>query len=177
MKDIEILFKEYEALRAEILKGISSRNTILSIGITVFGIICTLSLAFVCTIKDFSSLIFMFIIPAVMTSVLYIWFCEYKRVQNAGIRLYRLEKKINDIVGQKLLSFETNTRDERQAQGRFFDSTLMLLSLLVLLSMAIGLVLGTEYSIFKLLGLIFFVAILIIVYFINRTIGKLRKIR
>ena len=139
MKDIEILFKEYDALRSEVLTGLSGRNTILSVGIAVVGINCTLAGGFAKSNSELPGFIFALGVPVITSSVLLIWFGEYKRVQRAGIRLYRLESKINTEAGKKLLTSEIKTRDDRQKEKIFVDPTVLLLFVLSFLSWWIGL--------------------------------------
>jgi len=175
-EEIEILFKEYDALRAEIVSGLSGRHTILSIGIAAIGLICTSAVAFSKSTPELTGLIFTFGVPAMGIFVLLIWFGEYTRVQNAGIHLYDLESKINTEAEKKLLTYETNRRDNLKKKKDYPDPTVALLFMLSLVSLLIGFVVLPACCIWRFL-LVFMVGVVIfgIDWIINRKIRSLRK--
>jgi len=176
-EEIEILFKEYDALREEIVSGISGRHTILSIGIAAIGLICTSAVAFSKSAPELTGLIFILGVPAMGIFVLFIWFGEYRRVQNAGIHLYDLESKINTEARKELLTYETNRRDNiKKEEKNYHDPTVALLFMLSLVSLLIGFVVLPVCCIWRFL-LVFTVGVVIfgIDWIITRKIRRLRK--
>ncbi len=135
MQEEEVLFKEYEALRGEVVAGLTSRSTILSFGFTTLGVILTLAFSIPGT--EFSAVVFLLAGPLISGCIMYIWFGEYKRVQNAGVRLYLLERRINEKVGKELLRLETVTRDNRKV--RFWYPSVALLMIVAILAVVAGL--------------------------------------
>ena len=139
MDEIEILLKEYETLRQEIVTGVSSRFTILAIWIAALGVIFSSAVALMDSHSQMVSLVFALVVPAVNSLILFLWFGEYKRVQNAGKWLYGLESRINRAAKKTLLTLETRTRDRRREQKHRFDLTVALLSIVSFFSLSIGL--------------------------------------
>ncbi len=149
MDEKEVLFKEYEAVRQEIITSLSNRITILSVGLTATGVLITIALAFAESRPTVCTFIFIIGIPSICIFFLQIWFGEYRRAQNAGRHIYKLEEKINKIVDKgKLLTFETETREKRKF---IFDPTVILISIVSLISLVIGLFLWKGSLLLKML--------------------------
>lgn len=142
MKDNDILLKEYETLRQEILTAMGSRNSILSFGLAIIGAIFTASLATQTgeTPSLFASLLLELAVPAISAFVLFMWLGEYQRMQRAGKFLVSLEKRINDNVSKELLTWETSLRVKQVHMKYPYNTTVMLLVLISALSQTIGLV-------------------------------------
>lgn len=106
MKPIEILIKEYETLRQEILSTMNSRISILSFGLGTIGAIFTASIAIYVTSNNIilPSLTLSLAIPFICNFVLFMWLGEYQRMQRAGQFLVGLEKRINDEASKPLLT-------------------------------------------------------------------------
>ena len=163
MDAIEILLKEYETLRQEILTAMGSRNTILSFGLATVGAIFTASIAtqFGDSPSPFSSTILAVVIPIVCVFVLFMWLGEYQRMQRAGRFLVGLEKRINDEAKKELLSWESKHEHMKYP----YNTTAMLIILLSIASHVIGLItfgiIPTLLWIFLIVG----VAVQIAIYF------------
>jgi len=142
MDKADILLKEYETLRHEILAAMNSRNSILSFGLATIGAIFTASLA---TQTDstpslLTSLILELAVPAISIFVLFMWLGEYQRMQRAGKFLVGLEKRINDIASKSkaLLTWETSLREKQRHMRYPYNTTVLLLVLISVLSQLIG---------------------------------------
>ena len=154
MGKIEVLCKEYDAVRSEILAGLSARYTILSIGITAVGIMCTVAGA-LHKMGDgaVTTIIFVVAVPAIITSIGLIWFGEYCRVQKAGARLTYFESRINAEARQQfntqedLLILETATRKAREAKPYRFDPVLVGLGVIAILSVFIGRSISNDHGV------------------------------
>lgn len=117
MDRIEVMLKEYEMLRQEILGAMSNRAQIISFGLGTIGVlfagILTSDLA-----KESPKLlivVFSFAIPTASVLVLYIWLGEVERMMRAGRYLANLEGRINRALGagEDTLRWENWLRDTR----------------------------------------------------------------
>lgn len=139
MKPVEILLKEYETLRQEILTAMSNRISILSFGLASIGAIFTASIAIYSTNNALlSGLALTLAIPAISIFILFIWLGEYQRMQRAGKFLAGLEKRINEKATMKLLSWETDLRAKHTHMKYPYNSTVMLLLVISTISFIIG---------------------------------------
>lgn len=139
---MEVLFKEYETLRAEILTAMNSRNSILSFGLAVIGAIFAASIATFKNTSDnlLSSLILIFLVPLINSFVLFIWLGEYQRMQRAGKFISELEQRINTEAKSTLLTWETELRKQRLHMSYPYDTTVLLITMLSLTSIIFGLI-------------------------------------
>lgn len=179
MNDIEVLFKEYEAVRQEILNGLSGRNTMLSIGLAAIGGIVTAAVAFGEQYAGATNLVLVLVVPPLSCCILLLWFGEYRRVQNAGIFLYQLESRINGLAKSRngWLTFETETRHRRQRKkGPFLDPTVTLFAIIGFASLIFGLATWQIHILWKyLLWRILTSCVMIVSIVINCSISDLRK--
>ena len=179
MDSSDILLKEYETLRQEILAAMSSRNSILSFGLATIGAILTASLATQTGPSPslLSSLILELAVLAISIFVLFMWLGEYQRMQRAGKFLVGLEKRINEIASKKLLTWETSLRAKRGHMQYPYNTTVLLLILISVLSQLIGFVTMGVTSLALLLTLIVVGALihLLIYFYVISTIAKLRE--
>jgi hypothetical protein len=138
MNSVEILIKEYETLRSEILTSMSNRISILSFGLATIGAIFTASMAVFITSNNviLPSMILSLAIPLTSNFVLIMWLGEYQRMQRAGQFLVGLEKRINDEASKQLLSWETSHRHMKYP----YNTTVMLLLAISIISYIIGIV-------------------------------------
>lgn len=169
MNASEILLKEYEALRAEILLAMTSRNTILSYVLAVIGVlysgVAAMTVAKVDAVAP--GLVLMLIIPFVCVFSLYIWLGEYERMHRAARHIILLEEKIRDDDGSRVLTWETNLRTQKKHMRYPYDITILLLVLIASFSVFIGYSILEDAPIFKDAGLwvtIACIALLIFVY-------------
>ncbi len=176
MDDVEILCKEYDALRQEVTTGLSGRNTILSIWVAALGVVVSSGVALMDSHSQMVSWVFTLVVPVVNSLILLLWFGEYKRVQNAGKLLYGLESKINTRAKKTLLTLETRVRNERREQKKYrLDYTTALLSIVSFFSLIFGLgKLNICIQVKLLLGAAVVLYIVIVYIQLVRRIHKLR---
>jgi hypothetical protein len=142
MDSIEILLKEYDTLRQEIIATISSRSSILSFGVGTIGVLLTAGMA-TGSLSGGSlvaGLILILLVPAMTNFILFMWLGEYERMQRAGRFLAELEGKINKETQPNLLTWETNLRKKRQHMDYPYTNTILLLIVISFFSMIAGLV-------------------------------------
>ena len=138
MNAVEILIKEYETLRAEILASMSNRISILSFGLATIGAIFTAGIiAYISSDNTIlPSMVLSLAIPLTSNFVLFMWLGEYQRMQRAGQFLVGLEKRINNEASKQLLSWETSHRHMKYP----YNMTVMLLLAISAISYVIGVV-------------------------------------
>ncbi len=136
----EILIKEYEALRAEILLAMTSRNTILSYGLAVIGVlysgVAAMAVAKVDTLLP--SIVLMLVVPSVCLFSLFIWLGEYQRMHRAAGHIIQLEERIRDNAGDRILTWETNLREKKKHMRYPYDTTILMLVLISAFSQITG---------------------------------------
>jgi hypothetical protein len=157
MEPVQVLLEEYKTLRQEILTAMSNRNSILSFGQASIGAVFTASIISYKTTSYslLSSLSLIFVVPTVVSFVLFMWIGEYQRMQRAGKFLVELEERINGECKQMLLSWETSLRSKRLHMKYPYNTTVMLLTLISVVSVIVGLFslqLSSRKSIFILIG-------------------------
>lgn len=179
MDKSDILLKEYETLRQEILAAMSGRNSILSFGLATIGAIFTASLATQTgsTPSLLSSLILELAVPAISVFVLFIWLGEYQRMQRAGKFLVGLEKRINEIASKELLTWETVLRSKQSHMKYPYNTTVLLLTLISVLSQIIGFVtMGISSSALQVTLIILGMLAHLVIYLnVISTMAKMRK--
>ena len=147
---IEIMLKEYETLREEVLAAMSSRNSILSFGLAIIGAIFTASIATHTQIgySILASYLLILAVPSVTNCVLFMWLGEYQRSQRAGKFLVGLEKRINAKAQEELLTWETLLREQLRHMKYPYVITVMLLTVISVISLIIGLVTLRLYPVY-----------------------------
>lgn len=140
MKTSEILIKEYEVLRAEILLAMTSRNTILSYGLAVIGVlysgVAAMAVAKVDTLLP--SIVLMLVVPSVCLFSLFIWLGEYQRMHRAAQHIIALEGRIESETGESALTWETNLREKKAHMRYPYDTTILMLVLISAFSQVTG---------------------------------------
>jgi len=146
----EILCKEYDAVRGEIVTGLSNRVRILSVGITAVGLIWAAAASQYGSHPGFASLVLVGAVPLMALPILWIWFGEYERVQKAGIWQSYLEGRIkvqsqkDPKIEETVLTWETwqrKRRDDEQKERKLKwrpDPAITLLCTIVVLSVVLG---------------------------------------
>jgi hypothetical protein len=140
MDPIEVLLKEYETLRQEILVSMGGRNSVLSFGLATIGAVFTASIATQIgeSPSVFSSIILAIVIPIICIFVLFMWLGEYQRMQRAGKFLAKLEQRINKEAKKELLSWESKLRSKRKHMKYPYNTTVLLLMIISFASHLIG---------------------------------------
>ena len=171
----EILLKEYEALRAEILLAMTSRNTILSYALAVVGVLYSgVAAMAVAKVDSFlPGITLIMVVPSVCLFSLFIWLGEYQRMHRAGGHIIQLENRIRDDKGNKILTWESNLREQKKHMRYPYDTTILMLVLISLFSMIIGYYLMVNREIWMLIvGIV--PLVVVYVYSISR-MTELRK--
>ncbi|WP_434683845.1 hypothetical protein [Pseudanabaena minima] len=178
MNSLEIMFKEYDALRQEVLASMTNRISILSFGIAAVGAIFTASIA-TYTNQPSSlliSLILTVILPFICAFILFMWLGEYQRMQRAGRFLVELEQKINLEASKEILTWETNLRKQRSHMNYPYNTTVLLLIVISGASQVIGLTnLGSSISIIVGLVIIGIIIHIILYLYMVSLISKLQQ--
>ena len=140
MNTKEILIKEYEALRAEILIAMTSRNTILSYGLAVIGVLYSAVAAMAVAKVDtlLPSIVLMLVVPCVCIFSLFIWLGEYQRMHRAAGHIIKLESKILTDDGDRILTWETNLREQKKHMRYPYDTTILMLVIISAFSQITG---------------------------------------
>lgn len=177
MDKVEILLKEYETLRAEILTAMNSRSSILSFGIAAVGAVFSASIAVSAVTSStlLSAFMLMGAVPAMNCFVLYIWLGEYQRMQRAGKFIADIETRINTKVGEDILSWETHLRKNQKHMKYPYHTTVVLLTLISFISVGVGLFffdLSLGYK--MIIAVIILVFLLLIYYDVISRMAKLR---
>lgn len=141
MEPEEIMLKEYDTLREEILTAMQGRNSMLSYGLAAIGAILTVALALMGENRALSGLVIGLICPSICLFVLFTWLGEYQRMQRAGRFLVDVEGRINQACGRELLTWETSLRSQRRHMKYPYNTTVLLLTLVSGVTCAIGIVL------------------------------------
>lgn len=112
--EIEILLKEYDTLRAEILTAMASRHSIVTFGLATVGVLWSAAATLVAAEKDHQTLAFIIlalIIPFASAFIVQMWLGEYARMYRAGKFIAdHSEPEINGRAGSVVLSWENNLR-------------------------------------------------------------------
>lgn len=142
MEPVEIMLKQYEMIRQEVLASMSNRTSILSFGLATIGAIFTASIATYTKSRYslLSSLMLIFAVPAINSFILFMWLGEYKRMQRAGRFLFELEEKVNKEVGREVLSWEIHLRSQRLHMNYPYYVTVALLVVISVISLSLGLI-------------------------------------
>lgn len=140
MDNAEIMIKEYETLRQEILATIDSRNSILNYGLASIAAIFTASVFTQNSASILSNLILILAVPSLSCFIIYIWLGEYQRMQRAGKFLVGLEQRINQEKAAELLTWETELRKGRKHMKYPYNTTVLLLLVISFVSYSIGMI-------------------------------------
>jgi hypothetical protein len=104
MTEIEVLFGMYKFLREEIRQSIDAQNKIILGGGILIGLFYGLQLNGINSSSYYSFLIFA-IAPISIISII-LWTIEQSRIMRAGMYLEFLEDKINNNIGEVILTWE-----------------------------------------------------------------------
>ena len=142
MDPIEVMIKEYETLREEILATMHVRSSILSFGLATIGAIITASIAVSVSgsYSPLSNLMLILGVPAVSNFVLFMWLGEYQRMQRAGRFLVDLERRVNDKAEENLLTWETHLREQSRHLKYPYHTTVLLFMAISVISLVAGLI-------------------------------------
>lgn len=168
MDSIEIMLKEYETLRQESLTAMGNRMSILSFGLAAIGAILAAGIATYTpgSYSPLSSLFLILLVPAITNFTLFMWLGEYQRMQRAGSFLARLEHRINEKAKEPLLTWETELRKQRHHMRYPYNTTVLLLMIISVISLIIGIIILGLPTIWIWISVIVGVIIHLLIYII-----------
>lgn len=178
MDSVEILLKEYDTLRQEILTALGSRTSILSFGQASVAAIVTVSVASVAATGTslISGFLLLLAAPAMVLFTLIIWLGEYQRMQRAGKFLCEIEQRVNEMTQQPLLTWESHLRTQRGHMGYPYNATVLTLTVFSLACSFAGfLTLGIARPLSILLFAAVLIVHIIVFRFANRRIAELQS--
>jgi hypothetical protein len=109
MEAIEILFKEYDTLRTEIISSIGHTYQLLGLGVALTAVL----LSWMASSKATKSSLW--IMPSVFLFLFWLWWKLRRGRAKLSKRLCEIESEINAIAGAELLKWETRVyRSRRQ---------------------------------------------------------------
>src|SRR6266550_3783079 len=118
---VDVMMKEYELLRAEILAALGHRLQVWSFGSAAVGVLLAGALtAFSQGDKVFSPFVMAVVVPTLSLAILHTWISEVMRGRRASWYLATLERRINQALGFGGLSWEQalRTSDDRRMKFR-----------------------------------------------------------
>jgi len=104
---LTILFEEYKRIGDYSTNTANSiKNNILTYGFSIIGAILAGNIILLNSDKYTSIVIgiFLFVLPIVTLTILFIWIGEVHRMARAGVYLLKLEKKINELLKDEILN-------------------------------------------------------------------------
>lgn len=178
MENIDVLLKEYDTLRAESLAAIANRSSILSYGLATVGILYTgvaaLNLSNSTSNSILPSVILMIVSPTLCAFITMNWLGEFERMHRAGSYLVILEEKINKLIGENLLNWETSLKSTKKHMKYPYHSTTLFLTFISFLSYFIGLFIYKMHFIYYIF--FSFIGIILITIFHIIITLKMKKI-
>lgn len=177
MNSVEIVIKEYETIRQEILTSMNNRVSILSFGVATIGAIFTASIAVFEKHSMLSGWMLILAVPAINSFILFMWLGEYQRMQRAGKFLVVLESRINQMMAaeSQLLTWETSLRAQRSHMKYPYNITVLLLVVISLISICLGITtLPHSLTLNWVIGVVGFILNLLLYIYATRSIAKLR---
>lgn len=119
-KRVDLLMKEYDALRAEIGSALSFRLQVWSYGSAALGILAAGALAADGSHTAEVGWVLCFVLPALSFAVFHTWLSEVMRGRRASCHLWGVERHVNALVGARVLRWEEDLRDPPRVQARLF---------------------------------------------------------
>lgn len=138
-KALEVMLKEYEMLRQEIVTSMQTRSSILTFAFTTIGVIFAASITAGSTTKLLSNLVLIFGVPSIAAFSLFQWLGEYERMQRAGKFIIKIENKVNNITKIETMSWETHLASNRQHMSYPYNSTVFGMVIISLIGVGLGL--------------------------------------
>jgi hypothetical protein len=123
---LQALLAEYDSLRLESLTSISNRIVIANF---TFGALALILAALVTRTEPsmIVAIVSLFFVPQVAKTGLLIWLGEYDRSQRVGHWLKGVERRINDALGQEVMTWEGSLQHRGTHLGYPYLSTVLLL--------------------------------------------------
>lgn len=137
--ELQVLLSEYESLRRESLDTITHRTQIASFGLAAVGaLFAGVSLA-----RDHGRstglvvAVIAFGVPLIAALVLVMWLGELERKERAGSYLRWLEGRVNELLGEEAMAWESwlGTPRDQFGPGRLFYPYLAVIGLFTLIGL------------------------------------------
>lgn len=112
---LTILFEQYKRIGDYSINIANSiKNNILTYGFSIIGAILAGNIILLNADKYTSIVvgIFLFVLPIVTLTILFIWVGEVHRMMRAGVYLLKLEKRINELLKDEILTWESFIREK-----------------------------------------------------------------
>ena len=111
MDPVEVLMKEYEFLRNEILDSIKMKYQIIFSGLTMIGFIIGGSASAITNnFSGIAEFLLFFVLPLFCITILLVWIGEIEKMQRIAEQLLKIENHVNALLDQRILSFENSLR-------------------------------------------------------------------
>ena len=137
--ELKVLLSEYESLRRESLDTMAHRTQIASFGLAALGaLFAGVSLAW--DRRPSPGLVVAVIafgVPLIAALVLVMWLGELERMERAGSYLRWLEGRVNELLGEEAMGWESwlGTPREQSGPGRLFYPYLAVIGLFTLIGL------------------------------------------
>jgi len=184
MEKVDLLIEEYKTLRNEVLTAMNNRNNVLSIGISINSLIFTTCSVISTSYKNNLHITYLLleILPVINIFILYIWLGEYERMQRAGKFICLLEKKINEIFDEQIMTWETHLREKKSNKNKHmkapYNSVVFLITFLNLISILYATIIydrsGMEVK-YKYMLILF--SVLMVVFTSYSVMNKINKLK
>lgn len=140
---VEVLLKEYDTLRAEILTAMASRHSIVTFGLATVGALWTAAATVLVAASEethvLSYILLTFVSPLVSIFVVQMWLGEYGRMYRAGKFIAdHSEPEINRLLKSDILTWESKLRGGKKHMRQPYYATVCLFVLSSLSSCVFG---------------------------------------
>ncbi len=179
---LTILFEQYKRISDYSINTANAiKNNILTYGFSIIGAVLAGNIILLNSGKYLSVVlgIFLLILPIVTLTILFIWIGEVHRMVRAGLYLLKLEKQINEILKENILTWEAFIREKGKTIKYPDFLSISILIGISFFSIIAAIALSHEEGIYLPDVIIIITDItihLIIIYLIVRIIRKFRKL-
>lgn len=112
---VQIMMEEYKVLRSQIQQSMQNRNSILTFGLSILGVVLYAGVSTLLSQSQISQVLAFFIFSSIMPTlsllVLVLWCSESEMMGRIGGYLLDFENRINNIHREKLLYWEDWLRE------------------------------------------------------------------
>src|ERR1700761_3433150 len=126
---VDVLMREYQFLRDEILDSNKIKFQILSFGGTTLAIIFGAAATSIKNnLPELGQFLLFYLLPSFSITVLLVWLGEMEKIQRIANHQLKIELKINSILKEDLLSFETALRKKPLTMIYSYSAVVILFS-------------------------------------------------
>ncbi len=110
-ESINLLLEEYRSLREEVLRAISARFQILSLGLAGVALLAAHSVrALAGGDHEYAPVVLFLLVPVICIATFYTWYSEMRRARRASWYLWGIERGLNSKCGLGIFSWEQDLR-------------------------------------------------------------------